>query len=56
MALEAIKLLSHAGEPLVGRLMIYDSLAAEMRTVRIGPDPECPVCGIPPLHGEGKAA
>jgi molybdopterin/thiamine biosynthesis adenylyltransferase len=45
MALEAIKLLAGAGEPLVGRLMIYDSLAGEVRTVRIGADPECPVCG-----------
>jgi molybdopterin/thiamine biosynthesis adenylyltransferase len=45
MALEAIKLLTNAGEPLTGRLMIYDALAAESRTVRIGADPECPVCG-----------
>ena len=57
MALEAIKLLTTAGEPLAGRLLIYDSLAAEVRTVRIGPDPECPVCGdIPPRLGEGKGA
>jgi molybdopterin/thiamine biosynthesis adenylyltransferase len=45
MALEAVKLLAGAGAPLTGRLMIYDALAAEARTVRIGPDPECPVCG-----------
>ena len=45
MALEAIKLIGKAGEPLVGRLMIYDALAGEVRTVRIGADPECPVCG-----------
>jgi molybdopterin-synthase adenylyltransferase len=45
MALEAIKLLTRAGEPLTGRLWIYDALAAETRTVRIGADPECPVCG-----------
>jgi molybdopterin/thiamine biosynthesis adenylyltransferase len=44
MALEAIKLIAHAGEPLAGRLMIYDALAAEVRTVRLGPDPHCPVC------------
>ena len=48
MALEAIKLLAGAGEPLLGRLMIYDALAGETRTVRVGADPECPVCG-----GEG---
>ena len=45
MALEAIKLLTRAGEPLTGRLWIYDALAGETRTVRIGADPECPVCG-----------
>jgi len=45
MALEAVKLIADAGEPLVGRLLIYDALAAEVRTVRIGADPECPVCG-----------
>ncbi len=45
MALEAVKLITHAGEPLTGRLMIYDALAAEARTVRIAPDPACPACG-----------
>jgi molybdopterin/thiamine biosynthesis adenylyltransferase len=45
MALEAIKLITGAGEPLTGRLMIYDALSAETRTVKVGADPECPVCG-----------
>jgi molybdopterin/thiamine biosynthesis adenylyltransferase len=45
MALEAVKLLTAAGAPLTGRLLIYDALAGETRTVRIGADPECPVCG-----------
>jgi molybdopterin/thiamine biosynthesis adenylyltransferase len=45
MALEAVKLIVGAGEPLTGRLLIYDSLAAETRTVKVGADPECPVCG-----------
>jgi molybdopterin/thiamine biosynthesis adenylyltransferase len=45
MALEAVKLIAGAGEPLTGRLLIYDALGAEVRTVRIGADPECPVCG-----------
>jgi molybdopterin/thiamine biosynthesis adenylyltransferase len=44
MALEAVKLLAGAGEPLSGRLLIYDALAAETRTVRLGPDPACPAC------------
>jgi len=45
MALEAIKLIVGAGEPLGGRLLIYDALSAETRTVKVGADPECPVCG-----------
>jgi molybdopterin-synthase adenylyltransferase len=49
MALETIKLIVGAGEPLTGRLMIYDALSAETRTVRVGADPECPVCG-----GQGR--
>jgi molybdopterin/thiamine biosynthesis adenylyltransferase len=45
MALEAIKLIVGAGEPLTGRLLIYDALSTETRTVKVGADPECPVCG-----------
>ena len=44
MALEAIKLITGAGETLTGRLLIYDALAAETRTVRVAGDPDCPVC------------
>jgi len=44
MALEAIKIITGAGEPLSGRLLIYDALAGETRTVRVGPDPDCPAC------------
>jgi molybdopterin/thiamine biosynthesis adenylyltransferase len=45
MALEAIKLITRAGEALTGRLLVYDGLAGETRTVRIGADPDCAVCG-----------
>ncbi len=45
MALEAIKLVTGAGQALAGRLLIYDALSAEVRTVRLGADPACPVCG-----------
>jgi molybdopterin/thiamine biosynthesis adenylyltransferase len=45
MALEAIKLITGAGETLSGRLLIYDALGADVRTVGLSPDPECPVCG-----------
>jgi len=47
MALEAVKLVTGAGEVLLGRLLILDALSAEARTVRIGADPQCPVCGRP---------
>lgn len=46
-ALEAIKLIVAAGEPLEGRLLIYDGLAGTSRTVRVAADPDCPVCGVP---------
>ncbi len=45
MALEAIKLITGAGQALSGRLLVYDGLAGETRTVRIGADPHCPSCG-----------
>ncbi len=45
MALEAVKVITGAGQSLAGRLLIYDALAAETRTVRIGADPGCPSCG-----------
>ncbi|QYF86870.1 molybdopterin-synthase adenylyltransferase MoeB [Brevundimonas sp. PAMC22021] len=46
-ALETIKIITGAGEPLTGRLMLYDGLAGEARTVRVAADPTCPVCGQP---------
>ena len=45
MALEAVKHITGAGETLSGRLLIYDALSAEVRTVGLGPDPECEECG-----------
>ena len=44
-ALEAIKLITGAGDPLTGRMLIYDGLAGTARTVRLAADPACPVCG-----------
>jgi molybdopterin/thiamine biosynthesis adenylyltransferase len=46
IALEAIKLIAGAGEPLAGRLWVYDALAGEARTVRLPADPACPTCGV----------
>ncbi|HVY32800.1 MAG TPA: HesA/MoeB/ThiF family protein [Caulobacteraceae bacterium] len=45
MALEAIKLITGAGEALMGRLWLYDALDGESRTVRLSADPACPACG-----------
>ncbi|MGH7584051.1 MAG: molybdopterin-synthase adenylyltransferase MoeB [Gemmatimonadales bacterium] len=44
-ATEAIKLILGAGDPLIGRLLLVDSLAARFRTVRLRKDPQCPGCG-----------
>ena len=44
-ALEAIKLLSGAGRPLVGRLLILDALTMNWRSLKLPKDPGCPVCG-----------
>lgn len=45
MAMEAIKILTGAGKPLLGRLWIYDGLRADSRTVKLQRDPDCPACG-----------
>jgi sulfur-carrier protein adenylyltransferase/sulfurtransferase len=49
---EAIKLITGIGEPLVGRLMIYDALEMNYRSVKVRKDPECPLCGKNPTITE----
>ena len=49
---EAIKIITGIGDPLVGRLMIYDALDMTYRPVRVRKDPECPVCGKNPTVTE----
>jgi molybdopterin/thiamine biosynthesis adenylyltransferase/rhodanese-related sulfurtransferase len=49
---EAIKLITGIGEPLAGRLMIYDALEMTYRTVRVNKDPDCAVCGKNPTVTE----
>ena len=44
-ALEAIKLIAGAGEPLIDRLLIFDGLTMASRVVTLAADPSCPVCG-----------
>lgn len=43
-ATEAIKLILGIGEPLVGRVLMFDALAMRFHETRLAPDPECPVC------------
>jgi adenylyltransferase/sulfurtransferase len=45
---EAIKLLTGIGDPLVGKLMIYDALEMEYRKLRVRKDPNCALCGEHP--------
>jgi adenylyltransferase/sulfurtransferase len=45
---EAIKLLMGIGEPLVGKLVVYDALEMEYRKIKVRKDPECPLCGKEP--------
>jgi sulfur-carrier protein adenylyltransferase/sulfurtransferase len=44
-ATEAVKLILGTGEPLVGRLLLYDALAMRFRELKLRRNPECPVCG-----------
>jgi sulfur-carrier protein adenylyltransferase/sulfurtransferase len=47
-ATEVIKLILDEGESLIGRLLMYDALAARMTEVRVRRDPECPICSREP--------
>ena len=47
-ATEAIKLIIQKGEPLIGRLLIYNALKMSFREVKLRRDPNCPVCGENP--------
>jgi adenylyltransferase/sulfurtransferase len=49
---EAIKLLAGIGEPLIGRLQIYDALEMSWRQLRVRKDPQCVVCGENPTVTE----
>ncbi|MBB3994765.1 molybdopterin/thiamine biosynthesis adenylyltransferase [Sulfitobacter undariae] len=44
MAMEAVKVITGAGAPLRGQMVIYDALYAENRTIRIAPRSDCPIC------------
>jgi molybdopterin/thiamine biosynthesis adenylyltransferase len=47
-ATEVVKLILGEGEPLIGRLLLYDALAARVTQVKVRRDPECPICSREP--------
>jgi molybdopterin/thiamine biosynthesis adenylyltransferase/rhodanese-related sulfurtransferase len=46
-ATEVVKLVTGAGEPLVGRLLLYEALGATFTELKVRRDPECPICSRP---------
>ena len=50
-ALETIKLILGEGEPLIGRLVLFDALRFSFRELKLHKDPDCPICGThPTIH------
>jgi len=49
-ATEVIKLVTGAGEPLIGRLLLYEALGATFTELKVRRDPDCPVCSIDPAE------
>jgi sulfur-carrier protein adenylyltransferase/sulfurtransferase len=47
-ATEVIKLVVGTGEPLIGRLLLYEALGATFTELKVRRDPECPICSRPP--------
>jgi molybdopterin/thiamine biosynthesis adenylyltransferase/rhodanese-related sulfurtransferase len=47
-AAETLKLIIGKGEPLIGRLLLFDALAMRFRELKLRKNPECPVCGAHP--------
>ena len=48
-AVEAVKIILGVGKPLTGKMVLYDALQGEYRTVRWRKDPNCPICGERPV-------
>jgi adenylyltransferase/sulfurtransferase len=46
-ATEAIKLLLGIGEPMIGRMLLYDALEMSFNTIKVRKNPACPVCSVP---------
>src|SRR5439155_17376840 len=44
-ATETVKLILGIGEPLIGRLLLYDALGMHFRELKLRKNPDCPICG-----------
>ena len=55
-AIEVVKLVTGIGDPLVGRLLLFDALAARFREMRLEKNPDCPICGTRPTITRLEAA
>lgn len=50
-ATEAVKIITGQGEPMIGRLLLYNSLKMSFKELKLRKDPECPICGEnPTIH------
>ena len=47
-ATEVVKLVVGAGEPLIGRLLLYEALGATFTELKVRRDPDCPICSRDP--------
>ncbi|MEM9443917.1 MAG: molybdopterin-synthase adenylyltransferase MoeB [Verrucomicrobiota bacterium] len=51
-AIETIKLIVGIGDPMIGRLMVFDALKMKFREMKLRKDPKCPICGDNPTIKE----
>ena len=47
-SVEVIKLITGAGEPMTGRLLLYDALGTTFTELKVRRDEDCPICSIDP--------
>ena len=55
-ATEVVKLIIGEGDPLIGRLLIYDALGATTTELKVRRDPECPICSREPVGDHRRRA
>ncbi len=47
-AIEVVKLVTGSGEPLIGRLLLYEALSTSFTDLKVRRDPDCPICSRDP--------